>query len=97
MKWNIAGPYGPFADFFCVLTKKDTRETPRPVAGKPFFQHDYSQFQGCAQDVPAWMYSCADVDQLEARECGPRGVMEKIARLLISVTDLMNLPWELRQ
>ena len=42
--------------------KKDTRETPRPVAEKHFFQYG-----------------------------GHMGVMEKVARLLIVVTDLLHL------
>ena len=87
VKLNIAGPNRPFADLF-FLVKKDTRETPRPVAEKPFFQYDCSQFYVFAHYVPAWIYSCADVDQLQNLECGPMGVIEKVARLLIIVTVL---------
>ena len=55
---------GPSLISFFFLVKKDTRESPRPADEKPFFHNDYSQFSGSAQDVPEWVCSCADVDQL---------------------------------
>ena len=69
----------------------------RPVAEKPFFQCEYSQFLWLCSGYTAWIYSCADVDQLRAQESGPVGVMESFARLMIIVTHLLHLSWELRQ
>ena len=30
VKWNIAGLYGPFAELFCILMKKDGKKRPLP-------------------------------------------------------------------
>ena len=46
IKWNIARLYGPFADLFFFLLKKDGKEEPVPAPEWPCLRYDYLHIYG---------------------------------------------------
>ena len=46
VRWNIVGLYGPCADLFFFLLKKDGKKRPLPPSERPRARYDYRQILG---------------------------------------------------
>ena len=45
-QWNVAGLYGPFAELYFLLMKKEFKSEPVPLLEKPTVKHNYRQLFG---------------------------------------------------